>query len=153
MKTSRSTNWIQLILLCLALTLLVILLTIPLLAKGISQIAGHPTEPEKLDIRSIPVPVPPPVAINESQALATPSPKLSAVAIVPVAVAVPAPSDLVQMQAARAEPSRVDVPSTSTIQLLNLNGVFVNASALLVLLISLWSYRAPKVHSLREECA
>jgi len=154
MKTSRSSNWIRVVLWWLALALVVILLTIPLLAKGISLVTGRPNEPEKLDIRPIPVPVPPPpLAINESLASATPAPEVSAIAPVPVAIAVPTSSVSVQAQAVVAQPSTVELSRASTIHIINPQGAFVMASGLLVLLVWLWFHRAQTVHSLHKECA
>jgi hypothetical protein len=153
MKTSRSSNWIRVVFWWLALALVVILLTIPLLAKGISLVTGHPKEPEKLDIRPIPVPVPPPpLASNESLASAAPAPEVSAIALVPAAIVVPTPSVSVQTQAAVAQPSTVELSRASTIQIVNPQGAFVIALALLVLLFGLWFHRAPTLHSLHEEC-
>jgi hypothetical protein len=153
MKTSRSSNWIPVVFWWLALALAVILLTIPLLAKGISLVTGHPKEPEKLDIRPIPVPVPPPpLAINESLASATPAPEVSAIALVPAAIAVPTPFESVQMQAAVPQPSTVELSRASTIQIVNPQGAFMIVSALLVLLFWLWLHRTPTVRPLHKEC-
>jgi hypothetical protein len=48
MKTNHSLNWIRIGLLRMALALVVILMTIPSLSKGISNIIDEPIGPEKL---------------------------------------------------------------------------------------------------------
>lgn len=152
MKESRSSNRISIVFWFLALAVVVILLTIPLLAKGISLIISDPIEPEKLDIRPIPVPVPPPPLVsNQPLSSGTPNPS-SVVVPLPVAIAVPKPPGSVQAQAALAQPSTIELPTASTIKIINRQGVFLMAFALLVLLTWLWLQRTPNVHSLPKEC-
>src|SRR5262245_13211420 len=90
MKTSQLANLIRIGLLTMVLVLVIALITVPLWAKEISLIIGQPLEPEKMDIRPIPVPVAPLVYVrDESISSATPAPLASAA--VPVVEAVPVP--------------------------------------------------------------
>jgi hypothetical protein len=90
MKTTRSTIYLGIMLLVLALS--IILLVIPVLAKGIQQVLDNPTGPEDFDLRPIPVPVPaPPLAANQPLVSVTPSPSQLAMGLVPQPIPVPTP--------------------------------------------------------------
>lgn len=155
MKPSRSINWIRVALLCLALALVFIVLTIPLLAKGISQIVGSPIEPEKLDIRPIPVPVPPsPLAVNEPAASTISAPSL--ITDVPVSEAVPVPTPKMSAEQTASSFAQHSMPESAIalkIPMIHRQGVIVMAIALLILLIWVGLHRTPIVHSLDRKSA
>ena len=155
MKINRSTNWIRIALACLALAFVVILLPILLLAKGISQIVGNPIEPEKLDIRPIPVPVPPtPLAINELPVSAIPAPSLSAIIPVPEAIPVPtSPASGPQTASSFAQASQSELSTTLAIPIVNWEGVIVIVLTFLFLLTSVWLHRLPGPHSFNRKNA
>ena len=152
MKINRSTNWIRIALGCLALAFVVILLTIPLLAKGISQIVGNPIEPEKLDIRPIPVPVPPTqLAIDELPVSAMPAPSPSAIVPEPQAVPVPTAPALAAQTASSFQHASLSGSSTAwTIPMVSTEGVIV-ALTFLLLLIAVRLHGLPGLHSLSKE--
>ncbi|SRR6266511_1063180 len=153
MKTTHLIHWIRIALLSLALALVVILLTIPLLAKAISQREGNPIEPEKLDIRPIPVPVPPsPLVSKASNASATSSPSLLTAAAAPRAIAVPTPPVSTQKQASLVQPARWESSIVFTIPFVNRQGVMM-ALIFLILLNWGWLHRTPHFPSLPKECA
>ena len=153
MKTNLSTTRIGITFLCLALACVVILLTIPLLAKGISQIIGNPIEPEKLDIRPIPVPVPPPpVAINGLPSSATPAPSISAISPAPQAVPVPtAPLSAAPTASSVAQASLSGSSIASTFPVINQEGLMTITLTFLVLLILVWLYGRLSLYTLHRK--
>lgn len=153
MKTNRSTNWIRIALWSLALAFVAIFLTLPLLAKGISQIVGNPLEPEKLDIRPAPVPVPPePLAINELPASAIPTPSLSVIGPIPQAIPVPtSPVSGAQADSSLEYASQSGLSTAWTIPMVSTEGAIVIALTLLVLLISIGLYHMPGVRPLNRK--
>src|SRR5215216_2780179 len=111
MKTNRSSIYLGLTLLVLAL--LIILLVIPVLAKGIQWALDNPTEPEKLDLGPLPIPVPaPPLVAKQSPSSATRSPSLLAMGPVPQSISVPTPP----VSSAPTAPSLVErqIPESAT---------------------------------------
>ena len=154
MKLNRSTNWIRIALLCLALALVVIVLTIPLLAKGISQIVGNPIGPEKLDIRPIPVPVPPePLAINDPPVSETSSSSLASGSI-PQPILVPTPPvSAVQITTASTEPQMPESSTRLAVQIVNSQEVIAISLMFIVLLSWIWLHRVPGFHSLNRKNA
>ena len=155
MKTKHTTNWIRIALLCLALVLVVILLTIPLLAKGISQIVGNPREPEKLDLRPIPVPVPaPPLAANQPAVSATPFPSLLVMGLVPQPISVPTLSiQATQTAASLVERQMSESSPSVTVQLANRQDIIAMMLVAIMLLNLVWLHRLPSLHSSTKEKA
>ena len=153
MRTNQSTTWIRITFLCLALACVVILLTIPLLAKGISQLIGNPIEPEKLDIRPIPVPVPPlPLAINEPPSSATPVPSISSISPAPPPVPVPtAPVSAAPTASTSAQGSLFGSSTTLTFPSVNQEGWMAIALIFLVLLISVWLHGRLSLYTLNRK--
>lgn len=153
MKTAHPTSWIRIALLWLTLTLVIILLTIPLLAKGISRVIGNPVEPEKLDIRPIPVPVPPAALMLDEPALsATPASFL--VVVVPEAISVPTPNvSAPQSDPSPAQTSISGSSATLKFSIVNLQHVIVLALTFLGLMISGRLHQTPGVQILRKENA
>jgi hypothetical protein len=137
MKTNHQIHWIRIALLCMALAFVVILMTIPLLAKGISHVMGNPVEPEKLDIRPIPAPVTPvQFVLQEPSAKATPAPSPSDLA--PVVQAVPVPTPLIvtaQTSSVLAQNLNSRSSSLSKLSMVRRPDVVFAALTLLILLI------------------
>ena len=156
MKSNRSINWISIALGSLALTFVVIFLMLPLLAKGITQIVGNPIEPEKLDIRPIPVPVlPEQLAISEPAASGISSAP-SLIADVPVPKAAPVPTPAISAELTASSFAQHSMPESAIalkIPIINQQGVIVMVIALLVLLIWVGLHRIPIVRSLDRKSA
>ena len=154
MKPNRSINWIRVALLCLALALVFIVLTIPLLAKGISQIVGNTIEPEKLDIRPVPVPVPPlPLVIGNRPISATPSPLLDRPsALQPIAVPI-APVSGTAGAATLLERQMPESTYAMTVQIASRQEIIAMTLMFVGLLIWVWLHRIPGFHSLKRRSA
>lgn len=151
MKNNQPANWIRIALLCLALAFAIILVTIPLLAKVVSHITGSPVEPQKLDIRPIPVPVAPvSFVINDQPVSATPAPALAAIDAVPI----PTPSGSeAQTGSVLAQASPSGRSTRLPISLVNQRSILIVALICLVLLLSIWLHRMPNLHSLNGKSA
>ncbi len=150
MKTNHSIKWIHIGLVCLALALVVILMTIPLLAKAISQLEGNPIKPEQLDIRPIPVPVPPPPMVSNGPiATATPAPVVAGVAAMPKAIPVPISPPVV---ITRTESLPAQSPSSESSILLSLPMIRLQTVLILMTFTSLfllmWLHQAANIHPL-----
>ena len=152
MKTNRSTNWIRIALWSLVLAFVVIFLMLPLLAKGITRVVDNPIEPEKLDIRPIPVPVPPTSwTNNEPPVITTSSPSFIDK---PVPQAMPVPTPLVSAtQTALVEQSMSASSIRMTVHITNQQEFLAMALVFVVLLIWIWLYRVPNFHSWNKESA
>ena len=153
MKTNQSTTWICIIFLCLVVAAVIILLTIPLLAKGISHIIGNLIEPEKLDISPIPVPVPPPtLAISEPSSSATPTPSTSAIS--PVPQPIPVPTATVSGVLTGSSVDQVSLSESATalrFPVLNQEGFVAIVLIFLPLLISVCLQRGLSLHTLNRK--
>jgi hypothetical protein len=151
MKTTRST--IYLVLALLSLTLLMIWLILPVLAKGIQGAVDNSTGPEKLDLRPIPVPVPaPPVAANQPSTSVTPAPSLLAMGPMPQPIPVPTPLVSATQTALPLVDSQKPETSTSvTIQIVNRQDIIAMTLVSIVLLSLVWLHRVPSLHSLTKE--
>lgn len=151
MKTTRST--IYLVLALLSLTLLMIWLILPVLAKGIQGAVDNSTGPEKLDLRPIPVPVPaPPLAANQPPSSATPARSILAMGLMPQPISVPSPP----LSATQTAPSLSErqMPESSiaiTIQFANRQDIIAMTLVSIVLLSLVWLHRVPSLHSLTKE--
>jgi hypothetical protein len=147
MKTTRS------ILVLAVLALLIILLSVPVLAKGIAKLSGDAMQSEKLDIKPVPVPTPP-MAVNEPSISATPAPALSVISPMPQAIPVPtAPVSATQTASSFEPVSPSGSATVLMIPLVNREGFIVIALTFLVLLISVWIYRIPSFRSLNRKHA
>jgi hypothetical protein len=151
MKPNRSINYIRIVLVCWALALLTILLILPGLAKGISD----PIQPEKLDIRPIPVPVStPPMAMNQPIVSVTPAPSLLAISPMPQPIPVPTPAAFATPPVpSLAERQMPELSTAMTIEIVNRQEMIAMALMLAALLIWIWLHRTPSFHSLRKENA
>lgn len=151
MKTNRFINLLRIALLCLALVLLVILMTIPVLAKEILHNGEQPIKPENFDIRPIPVPVPPqPLAKNEPKAAETPAPPRPAV----VANPVPTPPEVgvkTVNNIAQNAPSRSS--NGWMIPMVNGQTIVIVILSFTILWIFIWLHRMPCFHSLNGRSA
>lgn len=152
MNTISANNKIRKAFLCLGLVFLLVFLTLPLLAKGISRISGDPIQPEKLDIRPVPVPEPPLVNDEPPAALATPS-AASAGAPVFVAVPVPTPPDSsVQLVSAPVSSARPGSAAGLPVQTINWQSALAVVLLFFVLLILAGLHRSLTIHTLQKEC-
>jgi hypothetical protein len=154
MKPNRSVNYIRIALSCLVLILALIWLVLPVLAIGIVQISGNPIQPEKLDIRPIPVPVPPePLVGNEPPISATPSASLAS-GSVPQPIPVPTPPvSATQTAPLLAERQMPEASATVTVQIANPQEIIAMALMFVVLLIWLWLHRTPSLYALNRKNA
>jgi len=148
MKTTRSTIYLGIVLLSLAL--LIIMLVIPVLAKGIID----PTQPEKLDLRPIPIPVPsPPLATNQPSILATSSMSLLAMGPLPQPISVPTPPVSATQTTPSLAENQMTQSSTVRVQIANRQEIISMGMMFVVLLIWMWLHRIPSFHSLHQENA
>ena len=151
-KNDLSTNWIRIALLCIALALVVILMTIPLLAKWIWH---DPLPAEKLDISPIPVPVAPvELVLNQPSVTATPAPSQSAVAPVVQAIPVPTPPTQVALpDSALTQNSTSGAAPRPSILVVTARGAIAGSLMFILLLLLMWWRRACSFRSLHQECA
>jgi hypothetical protein len=154
MKTNRSANLLRNAILCLALILLVNLMTIPLLVKGIAHAYGDPLDPKKLDIRPIPAPLPPlPLANNEPPITATPAPPLAAGQL-PKAMPVPTPPTQVALpDSALAQNSLSGAAVRPSIPVVASRSAIANSVMFILLLFLIGWRRASSFRSMHQECA
>ena len=151
MKTARSTIYLGITLLVLAL--LIILLLIPVLAKGIQLVLDNPTRPENLDLRPIPVPVPaPPLVTNQSPTSVTPSPSILAMGLMPQPISVPTPPiSATQTAPALSERQMPESATSATVQIANRQDILAMMLVAIMLLSLVWLHRLPSLHSLTKE--
>ena len=151
MKTNRSS--IDLGLTLLVLALLIILMVVPVLAKGIQWALDNPTQPEKLDLRPLPVPVPaPPLAANQPAVSATPLPSLLAMGPLPQPIPVPTPP----ISAIETAPLLAErqIPESSTavmVQIANRQDIIAMTLICILLLSLVWLHQLPSLHSFTKE--
>lgn len=154
MKPNRSINWIRIFLSGLALALLIVLLTPPVLANGIAEMLDSPVESEKLDIRPIPVPEPEgPLAGNEPSAAATPSLLLVSDSISqPVPVPTP-PLTAIPTATSLAESHASESFTAVKVQIVKQQALITMALLMVILFIWVWLHQASGFHSLKNESA
>jgi len=150
MKPNYAINRIRIALSYLALALAIILLSVPLLAKGIAEISGNPIQPEKLDVRPIPVPTPP-VSTNQPSVSKTLSSSLVS-GLAPQPVPAPTPSVSVA-QTALAESQMPEASASFTVHITNRQEFLAMALVFVVLLTWMWLHRAPSFQSLTKKSA
>lgn len=150
MKPNRSINYIRIALSCLVLIPVLIWLGLPVLAMGIAQISGNPIQPEKLDIRPIPVPEPPePVAGIEPLVSGAPSPSGLANDPVPQPIPVPLPSiSATQTAPVLAERRIPESPTAVTVYFPGRQGIIAMVLMFIALISFVWSNRVSSLHPL-----
>lgn len=154
MKTNHTIHWIRIALLCMAMALILSLMTIPLLAKGIAYMSGNTLEPDKLDIRPIPAPRPPLPSPNAEPAIAaTPAPPLAA-AQLPQAIPVPTPpTQVMQPDSSLAQSTTSHSAPRPAIRVVTARGAIAGSLMFILLLLLMWWRRASSFRSLHQECA
>jgi hypothetical protein len=131
-------------LLCLTFVLLVILMTIPLLAKEILHNGEQPIEPENFDIRPIPVPVPPqPFAMNEPKAMETPAPRGPAV----IANPVPTPEVAAKTVNNIAQNAPPELATSWIVSKINRQTIVIVILSFTIVWIFVWLHRMPLLYS------
>ena len=154
MKNHLSTNWIRIALLCMALTIVVSLMIIPLLAKGIWH---DPLPPEKVDIRPIPVPVAPvELPLEEPSVTVTTTPVPSQSAVVPVVQAVPVPTPATQVtlpNSTVSQNSTFGAAPRPSIPVVTSRGAIAGSVMFILLLFLIGWRRASSFRYMHQECA